>query len=160
MTQRAVFLASYKGTHAGWQGWINRCIRWGDKSMYSHSEIGLGVPFDEVTTCMSSAGVDGGVRAKDMKLNPEKWDALPLGWLTEEQVRAHFDATQGRRYDYWGVGRFVLPFVLREHESRWFCSEWCAVAMGIDQGWRFTPGTLHVATAEWIRAHGAAHRSP
>ncbi len=149
-----VHLASYTGTHEGWAGWVNRGIRWLDKAPYSHTEICLNNPLTQVTTCLSSSGVDHGVRAKDMQLNPDKWAVLPLPWITAGQVMAHFMATRGQGYDYWGVGRFGLPFLMREHPSRWFCSEWCATAMGIQEGWRLSPAGLHLTALALTRQHG------
>ncbi len=53
MKQQPIFLASYKGTHAGAAGLFNRGTRWLTRSPYSHSEICIGHPFEG--QCIASA---------------------------------------------------------------------------------------------------------
>lgn len=139
-----VFLASYKGTHRGWHGLVNIAIRWLDRSRYSHTELCFDHPFEGEVDCYSSSGIDGGVRCKRMKLNPDKWDITPLPWLDADAVYAHYLRTAYAGYDYWGTGRFAVPWLMREHPTRWFCSEWAAAAMGIAEPWRLSPGGLRV----------------
>ena len=31
---------------------------------------------------------------------------------------------------------------LRHNRRRWFCSEWCAAALGLPDGWRWSPNDL------------------
>lgn len=57
-----LFYCSFKGTHPGWKGLVNRGIRGLDKAIYSHTEIAVGHPFEAAALCVSSVGVDGGVR--------------------------------------------------------------------------------------------------
>lgn len=141
-----IYLASYTGTHASWQGWVNRGIRWLDRAAHSHSEVCHGNPFEGPVLCHSSTGVDGGVRCKTMQLSPDKWDLLPVPWVTHEAAKAVFDAARGKPYDYLGVGRFALPFMLREHPTRYFCSEYAGCVLGMPQPWRNSPAGLHMAT--------------
>lgn len=140
-----IFLGSYKGTHRGLAGIVNVGIRALDRAKYSHSEICVGSSFDDPFECYSSSGVDHGVRQKTMRLAPEKWDLLYLPFVDEKQIRQHFLQTQGAPYDFWGVGRFALPFLLREHPTAWFCSEWCLAAVGMTEPWRFSPSGAHSA---------------
>lgn len=65
-----VYLASYKARRKGWQGVFNKGVQWLTKSQYSHSELCLGDPFENLVACISASGVDGGVRSKLMQLNP------------------------------------------------------------------------------------------
>ena len=143
MKAAAVYLASYKGTHSGPAGLINVGIRKLDKAQYSHSEICIGNPFDVDAECFSSSGIDGGVRMKQMQLSREKWDVVHLHWVPELQVRDHFALRQGVRYDHCGTGRFAVPWLLREHPERDFCSEFCGAAMGLYEAWRVSPQGLH-----------------
>lgn len=135
-------LAAYKGTHKGALGLINRAIRLVTRSKYSHVEIIIGDPAKEAVFAISSSGVDGGVRGKTLVMKADKWDFLPIPWLTEAQVLAWLNQYQGAAYDYFGTARFLLPFAAREHEQAWFCSEACGEMMGIDEPWRFDPATL------------------
>jgi len=82
-----VYLASYKGTHAGVPGIVNIGIRTLDRSIYSHTELAIGNPLESAVECFSSSGVDHGVRVKVMQLNPEKWDVLHLLRADAEAVR-------------------------------------------------------------------------
>jgi len=142
MTQ-SVYLASYTGTHSGLAGIVNIGIRTLDRSIYSHTELCIGNPLVSAAKCYSSSGVDHGVRMKVMQLNPEKWDVLHLPFVNADTVTKHFAETDGAGYDYLGVGRFALPFLLREHKTRWFCDEWCLAALGVKEPWRFSPGGAH-----------------
>lgn len=141
-----VYLASYKSTQAGWAGLFNRLIRWVTKSRYSHSELAIaqsGHPFDAPALCVSSSGVDGGVRLKSMRLAPEKWDLIELHHVTDTAVLDFLRTHKGHGYDYVGCVRSVLPFVSREHTTKWFCSELCAHVIGHAEPWRLHPGVLH-----------------
>jgi hypothetical protein len=140
---QAVYLASYKATQPGALGLVNRAIRFFTKSQYSHSEMAIGNPFDAPVLCVSSVGVEGGVRAKTMQLNPTKWDLIELHHITPADVQAFLAQHQGKGYDFVGCVRSVLPFVGREHPDHWFCSEVCAAIIGHPEPWRMHPGVLH-----------------
>lgn len=42
--------------------------------------------------------------------------------------------------DTWGVFATVLP--LKGNRTRWFCSEWCAMALGLQQPEKYSPNSL------------------
>lgn len=140
---RSVYLASYKGTARGVHGLVNRGICALDKTIYSHTELCVGNPFDGVTACYSSSGMDGGVRDKHMQLSRDKWDVLYLHWVDSTQVEEHFEMRKGAGYDYWGTGRFAVPWALRQHPTKDFCSEFCLAAIGVEDAWRFSPAGAH-----------------
>jgi hypothetical protein len=156
-TTAQVFLASYTGTRPGAHGLVNRGIRFADKSIYSHTEIAVLHVDQEASPggivlsnfdCYSSSGSDHGVRKKTMPLNPAKWDLVWLPWMTATPVLDLYQDTQGAPYDFMGTGRFAIPLLLREHPVRWFCCEWAAACMGLQDPWRFTPaGVRAVALA-------------
>ncbi len=139
-----VYLATYKGIHKGLPGIVNRGIRFMDRTIYSHCELCIGDPFEKEVECFSSSGVDHGVRVKRMKLDKSKWDIMLLPRVSEGHLRDCFEKTKGQPYDYFGTGRFMLPFLLREHPVRWFCSEWTAWVMGHAEPWRFSPAACRV----------------
>jgi hypothetical protein len=153
-----VYLASYKATQPGWLGLINRGIRFFTKSQYSHSELAIGNPFTAPAVCVSSAGVEGGVRAKVMQLSPDKWDLIELHHVSPSDVLAFLAQHKGQRYDFVGCVRSVLPFISREHADRWFCSEVCATVIGHAEPWRMHPGVLHAV--ELSRARQTANKVP
>jgi hypothetical protein len=146
-----IFYASYKGTHAGWQGIVNRGIRGLDKSIYSHTEVAVGNPFKSEVMCVSSSGVDDGVRPKTMQLSPEKWDILPMPWVDAADVTHFLAEHKGQQYDFMGTGRFALPFLLREHPVKWFCTETAMAIAGYAEPWRFTPASGHSAVESRLK---------
>lgn len=147
------YLCAYKGTHPGWQGLVNRGIRFATASKYSHTEISIGNPFELPVLCVSASGVDGGVRGKVMQLSPDKWDIYPVPWVTESDVLGFLEKYDKCGYDFWGVGRFALPFLLREHDSLWFCSESSACIMRFVDPWRYDPPTTVAA----VLSHNLKH---
>lgn len=150
----AVYLALYKGRRDGaWyrpgvaaarlSDWIIRTLT---GSPYSHCE--LAVPCaDGQYDCYSSSIRDGGVRVKTMPLPDAKWDLIPVP-ATEAQVQAAFEATRGAKYDWLGAMGVIARW--RHDKRKWFCSEWCAMALGLANPERFSPGSL----AEYCRTHG------
>ena len=141
-----VYLALYKGRRDGaWykpsvatarvSDWIIRTLT---GSPYSHCE--LAVPCaDGQYDCYSSSIRDGGVRLKTMTLPPEKWDLIPVP-ATEAQVQAAFETTRGAKYDWLGATGVIARW--RHDKRKWFCSEWCAMALGLPNPERFCPGSL------------------
>ena len=145
-----LYYCSFKGTHPGWKGLVNRGIRGLDKAIYSHTEIAVGHPFEAEALCVSSVGVDGGVRLKTMRLSPLEWDILPMPWVHAGVVYAFLLEHEGAGYDYIGTGRYALPFLLREHPKRWFCTEVAMAIAGAKEPWRYTPQTGHVTIAAML----------
>ena len=142
----AVYLALYKGRRDG--AWYRPCvaaarlsdwiIRTLTGSQYSHCE--LAVPCaDGQYDCYSSSIRDGGVRFKTMPLPPEKWDLIPVD-ASPEQVYEALAATFGAKYDWAGATGVIARW--RHDKRKWFCSEWCAMALGLPNPERFCPGSL------------------
>jgi hypothetical protein len=50
----------------------------------------------------------------------------------------------GAKYDFFGVARFLLPWLFGASGKRWFCSEACAEIIGFDEPWRFSPADLEI----------------
>ena len=144
-----VYLASYKSTHTGLSGLMNRGVRFVTRSQYSHSEICIGNPFESEVWCISASGVDGGVRAKRMQLNPDKWDILPLPHVSEEDATQFLSRNEGDGYDYAGVARFLFPWAIGPSAKRWFCSEAAAAIVGLNEPWRFSPADLHIVVSRY-----------
>ena len=141
-----VYLALYKGKKSGkgakvqlarFTDWAIRQIT---RGQYSHCEIAidLGGKFE----CYSASLRDGGVRSKSMHLPPEKWDLITLAdnAALRQAIQIRYDRTKGQGYDYLGVLGVILPF--RHHANRWFCSEWCAWALGLEEPETYSPNDL------------------
>lgn len=149
-----IYLALYKGRRDG--AWYQPAVaasRLGDwairlftRSIYSHCE--LAVPRkDGQYDCYSSSIRDGGVRVKTMPLPEAKWDLIPIRQTNAYADTAnHYAATRGQAYDWAGALGIVLP--ARQHARKWFCSEWCAAALGLPNPARYSPGRL----GEYFRA--------
>lgn len=123
------------------------------KGGYSHCEIAVerveftsGHHYEHHTVfdCYSSSVQDGGVRCKQIDVSDStKWDLIPLEYVTEEQIKAYFNRTSGKKYDWWGALGIVLG--IKQKRSKYFCSEWCFNAIyGSEEGWRFSPNQLAV----------------
>lgn len=149
-----VYLALYKGRKTGknptallarFSDWLTRKLT---RGIYSHCEIAIERTeqwgqYDYRTEyqCFSSSIRDGGVRAKTMALDKEKWDLIPLKAVSAEQIYDYFNRTLGAKYDWWGALGIVLG--IKQKRSRFFCSEWCYNAIfNSEQGWRFSPNDL------------------
>ena len=85
---------------------------------------------------------DGGVRAKTMPLPADKWDLIPLPDSINEhgQFNRLYRNTVSQPYDWFGAVGVV--FKTRQRGDKWFCSEWCAAALGLPDGWRWSPNDL------------------
>ena len=142
-----VFLASYHGradklSHRIFDG----ITKFFTRGKYSHSEIAIALP-DGRYQCYTSSFRDGGVRTKSMHLDDKKWDLLPLDGLSESEVHRYFYHTKDAGYDLLGALGSVIG--LRQHQQKYFCSEWCFNAIfGSNQGFRFSP----VVLAEVVKA--------
>ena len=148
-----VQVAFYKGRG----GWDDRIIRIITRSPYSHCELAI-PQADGSHYCISSHIKDGGVRGKFMALPGDRWDLLPA--IDPEYLRnpEHYDRAlrtlpadtvsdwlrrhQGQRYDWLGVLRFVFPW-LRQSEARWFCSEFVACVLGMDNPAKQSPQDIY-----------------
>ena len=147
-----VYLALYKGRRDGaWykpsvatarvSDWIIRKLT---GSPYSHCELALPHGNGQYDCCSSSIR-DGGVRVKGMPLPSEKWDLIPVD-VSPEQVYAALVATIGAKYDWAGATGVIARW--RHDKRKYFCSEWCAMALGLANPERFCPGSL----ADWAMA--------
>ena len=146
-----VYLAMYKGRKdgRGLKVWFSRSADWVIRvvtgSLYSHCEIAVQHPRDNLFDCYSASARDGGVRVKTMPLPADKWDLIPLPDAVAASVSRLFRRTNGAGYDWPGV--FGVVFSTPDSKRRWFCSEWCAAAIGRPFPQRYTPAKL----AAWAK---------
>jgi len=85
-------LALYKGEG----DFYDKLIRFVTNSPYSHCELVID------GLCYSSSARDGGVRMKQIYLNPDKWDLYPV---TADKLWAldWFINNVGKKYDWIGA---------------------------------------------------------
>lgn len=118
---------------------MSRIIAWFQRSDASHCEIARG-PYGKTYVCLSSSMLDGGVRAKEIDLVPEKWRIYDVGGddlIASEWFSQHADDG----YDWlWLLGFIWRP--IRGRERRWGCSEACAAMLGLHEPWRYDVADL------------------
>lgn len=150
-----VYLAFYKH-HRDWRkepfkALADSITRFFTKGRYSHCEIAVeriefsnGHHYEHQTLfdCYSSSVQDCGVRCKQINVSDcKKWDLVPIDGATENQIKAYFNRTSGKAYDWWGAIGIALG--IKQKRSKYFCSEWCFNAVtGSEEGWRFSPNQL------------------
>lgn len=145
-----VYLALYKGKAKKLSHRIcDSVTKFFTRGKYSHCEIAIAN--EDSFTCYSSSIRDGGVRKKEMQLDVQHWDFIHLPNLSAERLESFYRQTKGLDYDLLGALGCVVG--LRQHQQKYFCSEWCFNAIfGSTQGFRFSP----VMLAEVVKAHKRA----
>lgn len=122
---------------------FNRLVSWYLRGNYSHCEAIINTTADGYSLCASSSFMDGGVRLKFIKLDPEHWDVVDVPGSSA----AAYEWTKerdGDGYDLLGL----LGFAWRRQsgdKTKWFCSESVAAMLGLPEPWRFDPMTLWAA---------------
>lgn len=127
-----IYLALYKGKGT----LFNHLIRLWTRSKYSHCEI------VSRTVWLSASAMDGGVRAKQIELNLEHWDLIPLPWADQRCIDLIFQQHRGKGYDWAGIFLSQLIASGLHSRRRMFCSEFCAAALGFDNPQRYSPAQL------------------
>lgn len=145
-----VYLAFYKGSGR----FLDRLIRCSTGSKYSHVEllpnpnveaISSGDAF--VAEAWSASGRDGGVRSKSITFHPDRWDFVAVGWAPLNSPY-RIAREVGKKYDFVGAVSVPFAFAKRQSDSRWFCSEICAAALGIAEPHMYSPGALKLLVQE------------
>ena len=106
-------------------------------------ELVLGYDEAGQAICASSSMMDGGVRVKHMRLDLTHWDLVPVSGNVDaawEWLRRH----EGAGCDYLGLLGFIAR-AIGHNPSRFVCSEAVAEMLGMSDGWRFDPCSLHAA---------------
>jgi len=127
-------IAFYKGEGT----YIDRLIRWGTNTPYSHVELigpdGKG---------WSASPREGIVRKKEIDWESGHWDIITVDWKDLEIVSQDVEAHMGKRYDYRSIISNHVFSLIRSNPDRWFCSELIACALGFYQPETFSPGSLY-----------------
>lgn len=121
-----VYLAMYKGPGSQFHHKTFHYLTcaW-TLSRYSHCELIIG------SMAYSSSARDGGVRSKVIKdINDSgRWDLFEID-IDHEKALKIFSEREGRKYDYLGVARYVLPF-MPNSKNRDYCSEVVSLMAGL-----------------------------
>lgn len=125
---------------------FNILTAWWTRGPFSHCELIVGYDDKGFAECWSASFMDGGVRRKMIELDPAHWVIVPATLSPEDEAAAvaWFAEHNGKKYDTLGlVGFLWRPF--SGSDSKWFCSEALAAALGFQDSWRFCPNTLHAS---------------
>ena len=130
-------IAFYKGR----ERFTDKFIGWWLDGKYTHAELIIGTCMDGSKLCVSSSSLDGGVRLKQIKLNPAHWDVVEVGGNQNYAIEWYLDHRDGP-YDWLGL----LGFVYRRYHGKrhkWFCSEAIMAMLQYQDPWRFEPNLMH-----------------
>jgi hypothetical protein len=85
-----------------------------------------------------------GVRKAVFSNDPGLWKIYDLPEVNAEDILSFYEQTKGRAYDWLGVliGQFF--YIKIDDPLKFFCSEWCAKAIGFPQACRFSPALLEI----------------
>lgn len=140
-----IYLALYKGKGT----LFNRLIRLWTGSKYSHCELVM-----PDGRWLSASAMDGGVRAKRIQLNIEHWDLLPLPWAERHTIEWLYQQHKGMGYDWAGIFFSQLLASGLHSRRRWFCSEFCAAALGLASPHRYSPALLGEVVEKFLQLGG------
>ena len=129
-------IALYKGRRR----LFNKVASWWLNGPYSHAELVMTEDEGDGCFCISSSFLDGGVRGKLIKLDPENWDLVEVTG-DEAQAWAWFYAHDGAGYDVLGAASFVIP-PIGHSRTRFSCGESVAAMLGYSGAERFEPNIL------------------
>lgn len=152
-------IAFYKGTRPGLAGNFNRGVRYWTHGPYSHCELVLWRRLDGLAVCASSSNTDHGVRCKEIDLDPARWDVIDIPWADRSAVVAWFVRHEGDGYDTLGL----FGFIGRRgdgDQDKWWCSEACAAALGLDEPWRYCPNALAALVQSMNRLYSRIPPAP
>lgn len=121
-------VALYTGNHesdsmpvrAGW--WITKKVQKGPFACTTHVEAIHCEHSDGSITMASSSIRDGGVRSKDILLNPLRWNIVDVPmWDVQDSIKL-LTLTQGSKYDLRGA--IATAFIGSPQAGRYFCNQW------------------------------------
>lgn len=126
-----VQLAFYKGEG----NIVDKAIRLWTRSKYSHVELVIGEYWYSTSPRLKK------LTKRVVYPNPDHWDYISVE-LSIDEVEKLYNRTKDAKYDWFGIvfSQF-FPFKLHTNK-RWFCSEWAASAMGLEET-LISPGELY-----------------
>lgn len=81
------------------------------------------------------------MRAKRIAFDAAHWDFVELPWASEHEVKMLYGQTKDEPYGWMDL--IKRQFFNRPGNDRgWFCSEWCAAALGLPNPQIYSPATL------------------
>jgi uncharacterized protein YycO len=121
---------------------LDGLVRWWMKGPYAHVEAILGENEDGTYTIASSKPGIGVRIAYNQELPDSEWDIVETR-IDSAPVALWFIQRVGMPYDYFGLLGFVFGPFVRESTKRYFCSEACLAAAGLNNAWRYDPNSMY-----------------
>ena len=120
---------------------VNKLVRLRTRSEYSH--CGIVIRHENNVQFLTSSFRHRGVVKHDKCVDNGQWDFLTVGWVSESQILEFYERTKTLKYDFKGA--LIGQLLKSDHHDRdkYFCSEWCAEALGILDSWRYSPVDLY-----------------
>jgi hypothetical protein len=106
------------------------------------SHVELLRDYDEATDtwrAYSSSAMDGGVRIKQIRLDPNKWVVFQLEQGLGEQADAWMKQNLGAKYDWLGIVGQVFKRA-GQNQSKYYCNEAIQSMIGLEG--KYNPATL------------------
>lgn len=122
------YLAFYLGRNPEATIW-DKLITIIDGSPFSHVELAIKNSLSSYYDCYSSSPRDGGVRHKQMALNPSQWVLVPIN-INLTFAMEIFNIYKGLPYDLWGLATTKVKW-LPNRTDKMFCSELVACMYGL-----------------------------
>ena len=115
-----------------------KIISYVTKSKYVHCELVTEKYMNRFLGYSSEPFV--GVRGKWIAYTDD-WDFIPIPSKYEICMEFVFDKTMHCKYDYLGILGFV--FKNKDDPARYFCSEWVATVLRLENPSKMSPGDLY-----------------
>jgi len=136
-----MYIAFQKNTGS----FIDNLISYFTKSKIIHCELVTVKSTKDNKFFGYSSYLGKGVRCGWIDIN-DNWVILPLNKTQFKDIKAQdikdfYAKTEGKKYDYLGCLGFV--FGNPDDPKRYFCSEWCAEALGIENPSKISPAKLY-----------------
>ena len=117
---------------------VDKLIRWWTKSEYSHVELIIGDYWYSISPR------DTYVRKKIIDYKEDHWDIIDIdARYSPGYALLFYEKIKGSKYDWAGILLSqVLPLNVHDRK-RWFCSEFVAATLKIDNPNRYSPEDLY-----------------
>ena len=115
---------------------VDKTIAWYTKSKYSHVELVVGRDW------YSTSPRDLEVRKKQIVPTQGVWDYIDVE-VDETRLNILYETTRGAKYDWLGILFSQFIRANKHSKQRWFCSEFCAEALWLEDSNKYSPEDLY-----------------
>lgn len=119
-------------------GFFETLVSFFTKSPYVHCEL-VSVKDDKTFFGYTSDPSEGGVTARRKSYNQDDWEFRKVN-ITAAKIKEFYEPRANRKYDW--LGCLGIVFGNPDNPKRYFCSEFCAECLGLENPSKFSPGSL------------------